>query len=437
MHDVLGRRAQSGTSAEEALLASIWQALDRGDVAVARQRHDAAPREVQDTGPFILAHASLLLSEGRIDESCTVIDAFCERWPDDPDGLEWAYRIHQIANRPDRDEKSRTLGRRAVDLAAIRMRGWLKTSTARIVSVVERIATDRGISNAVRARLADVVFNAHQVDGAVKAHIIASLRSVAGTWSADGQVFWASILLSHGRAEEAVQYVQRLLNEDAIGTKSFIALQFAINRVIGSGNMQLFDARYDLLTALHAQWLERIDAEMGEAAHEALDEVGYPSERTGRIAILASPIINNVHAPSLRVLELAASLIRDHGYDVHIFAGGPTCFRPTAPIAMINFYNGLASKLLVRSLAIEGIEIGMTGNLLDDGQVLKPPLTAAQIMQFEPDAVIVYGDGSPVQGLLAGRVPVLLMPTGSGPPVGALDRFACEWSETALRELVE
>ena len=419
-------------------LHSVWDALDIGDLDTAWDRYRTTSEAERASASFQLVRAALLFSSGKLDDASEAIDAFCDRWPEDPDGIEWALRIHQIAGSVERMDRIRSLSQRAGHLIAARVREWLARTGTGLIPLVEEIVTDTGISNAYRARIADMLFNAEQLDAAAKAHVFAALEVRSRTWSAEARLFWATLMLRFGdRPEEAIRRILELAETDSIGAGSFAALQSAINHTVGTGNMAVFDARYDLLSVLHGRWLERIGAAMGAEDRRRLEASRHPAERSGRIAILTAPLISHLHAPTMRVLELAAALIRDHGYHVHVFAGGPTFFRPTAPVAMVSTYNAQADKLLATRLSFEGVEIGITGNLLDDGQVRKAPMTASEILEFDPDAVIAYGDASPVQGVLAGRVPILLIPTGSGPPVGALDRFACEWSEAALRERVE
>ncbi|MCR9070265.1 MAG: glycosyltransferase [Alphaproteobacteria bacterium] len=423
---------------QAARLRSIWEALDIGDLDVAWRRYLAVPTAEQGLPPFHLVRAALLFSSDRLDEASEVIDDFCGRWPDDPDGIEWAIKIHQIAGAVERGQRIRALSERAGQLIAARVKVWLASSSGGLIPLLERIVTDPGISNAYRARIVDMLFNAEQLDGRAKANIFAALDVRSHDWPPDGRLFWASLLLLFSdRPEDAIRRINGLLESDAVATGSFAALQFTVNRAVGTGNMAVFRSRYDLLTALHERWLERIAAAMRTSERSRLAQATYPAARSGRIAILTSPLISHLHAPTMRVLELAAALIGMHGYEVRIFAGGPTFFRPTAPVAIVNIYNAQADKLLVPTLRFDGVEIGISGNLLDDGQALKAPLTASEILEFGPDAVIAYGDASPVQGLLAGRAPLLLIPTGSGPPVGALDRFASEWNEAALRDRVE
>lgn len=415
-------------------LRSVWDALNIGDLETARTRFQAASATERGTAPFRLVHAALLFSSGDLDGATAAIDAVCAEWPDDPDGLEWAIRIHQIAGSVERRERIQALTERAGRLIVGRVQRWLAGSSGGLIPLIERIVTDTGISNAYRVRIADLLFNAEQIDATARANIFAALEARSRTWSHDAQLFWATLLLMFGNCpQDTLARLFDLAERDAIDAGSFAALQFAVNRAVGAGDMAVFDARYDLLTALHARWLGRIGTAMGPAERSRLEACRPPAQRTGRIAILASPLISAQHAPTMRVLELAATLIRDHGYEVRIFAGGPTFFRPTAPVAMVTIYNVQADKLLVPSVPFDGVEVGVSGSLLDDGQVRKAPTTASEILEFGPDAVIVYGDASPVQGVLAGRVPILLIPTGSGPPVGALDRFASEWSEAALR----
>lgn len=419
-------------------LQSVWDALNIGDLESAWAGYRAASATERETAPFRLVHAALLFSSGDLDGASKAIDAVCAQWPDDPDGLEWAIRIHQIAGAVERRERIQALTERAGRLIAGRVKEWLASSGAGLIPLLERIVTDTGISNAYRVRIVDLVFNAEQIDAAARASIFAALEARSRTWSNDAQLFWATLLLMFGnRPKDALGRLYDLAARDAIDAGSFAALQFAVNRAVGAGDMAVFDARYDLLTVLHARWLNRIGAAVGPAERGPLEACRRPAQPTGRIALLTSPLISAQHAPTMRVLELAATLIRDHGYDVRIFAGGPTFFRPTAPVAMVSIYNAQADKLLVPQVAFDGVEIAVSGSLLDDGQVRKASMTASEILEFGPDAVIAYGDASPVQGVLAGRVPILLIPTGSGPPVGALDRFASEWSEAALRQRVE
>ncbi|WP_420565319.1 glycosyltransferase [Thalassobaculum sp.] len=418
-------------------VAAVWQALNLGDLVEARRCYQAASPAEQDTAPCQLAQAALLFSEGEIDAAGAAIDAFCERWPDNLDGIEWAIRIHQVADAQGRAERIGGLGRRAIDLSAAYIKLWLAQTGTGVIPLVEQIVTSATLSHGARARLCEVLFNARQLDAAVRERIFAALAPKIGTWPPDSQLFWATLLLLFSdRTEEAVRWIRDLLDRDAIEPHAFAGLQFSISRAIGSGNMELFQVRHDLLTAIHARWQQRLETAMEPADRARLTAQRQPAERTGRIAILAAPLVGRAHAPTMRVLELAAALIRDHGYQVRIFVGGPSFFRPTAPVAVATMYNAPADKLLVPHVEFEGLEIGLTGNLMDDGQARKPLLTAAQILEFEPDAVIAYGDASPVQGLLAGRVPIFLMPTGSGAPVGALDRFACEWREASLWDLV-
>ena len=418
-------------------LRSFWEALDIGDVATTKRLLQSVGDEERETAPFVLAEAAMAFSGGDMIQAGESIDRYVGRWPNEPEGIEWAIRIHHVAGQVERAQKIRALRDRAAALARLDLERRFIECGSDALRLVEDVVTDTAISAAVRIRLGEILFGRNLLGPGQSDGIFDAIGERAQNWSAQSRLFWATVLFNFSsRTPEALDRLFELARNDEIDLDSFAALQVVINRVVGFGNMKVFAARYDLLSLLHLRWAARIDAAMDEQDRRRLRRIEAPAEPTRRIAILAPPLVSLFHAPTARTLDLSAALIGDHGYQVRIFAGGPCSLRPRAPVAGDAFHNVQADALSASSIVFEGIKIEIASGFLDDGQYRRPVTVAGDILAFQPDAVISYGDASPVQSLLADRVPILVMPTGSAPPVGPLDRFAGEWSEDALNEQV-
>src|SRR3546814_616167 len=133
---------------------------------------------------------------------------------------------------------------------------------------------------------------------------------------------------------------------------------------------------------------------------------------------------------------MAASPQRDHCCDVKIFEGGMLQYRVDPPLPIVDFYNCNYATMLKDRVVHAGVAIPKWRSLLDDSQYLKFVDATAAICAFRPGAVIVVGDASPVQWLLAGRIPVVVVPTNGGAPVGPADRYVSLWDRAALDAMV-
>ena len=90
-----------------------------------------------------------------------------------------------------------------------------------------------------------------------------------------------------------------------------------------------------------------------------------------------------------------------------------------------------------KSIEFSGISIPIWTSYKDDGQYKKHLETFENIMNFKPDGVLVFGDCHPVQRLLRDKVPTLLIPTISSPPVGDMDAFFSLWRPACLRDKID
>src|SRR3546814_16835783 len=88
--------------------------------------------------------------------------------------------------------------------------------------------------------------------------------------------------------------------------------------------------------------------------------------------------------------------------------------------------------MLMDRVVHAGVAIPKWRSFLDDSQYLKFADVAAAICAFRPGAVIVVGEASPVQWLLAGRIPVGDVPNNGGATVGPADRYVGRWDRAPL-----
>lgn len=406
--------------------------IEFGNMTGAWRELEEAPAQLRQMPEYQRVLAEILTAAGRLEQALAAADIYTSNRPDSFDGVELALRLRALLNRTDDVQTLHALGQRRLDLVVRTLEEMVLAYGADWQTVIAAIVRSTGLSNGTKARIVDYVLD-HLLDPSQHDELAERLERGIDRRGPRQQLFiGATLLLYFGRTEQALALLEPVIPSDGLGDADFPALFSAYNKRVGWGDQTALRHRHAFLSKVYEAWSVRFEQGMPPVYRQALDESASAGPVAGRIAILTAPLLDERHAPTQRVLEIAASLIRDHGYEVRIFAGGALHYRTDAAIPLVSYSNVDPSLLQADTVRHGCVEIPYWPCFLDDGQRLKFPVVALEILQYRPQAVLCYGDGSPVQALLAGRVPSVLFPSHSAAPVGPADRYVSLWDRATL-----
>lgn len=414
-----------------------WHCLEVGDLLGVFTVMNDAPPMLRRTQPFQHLLAAALLMSGRLEEASEAITRYVDARPDDFDGIELAYRIVNLLNADDGQEALATLGRRRVDLLVRYLEGLTIRYGVNWPAIVHATIRSDEISYGFKARI--LIYTFLRIMSEVEtADVTAMLADELMTFGPRDRLLAASVLMAYcGESDLALTTLEALIAGGHLIAADFPAVANEVNLRMGMGDEVVHRRRHHILSLLYDAWVADIQAGLPPAHFQMIDRIRVTPTTGRRIAILTPPLIHAAHSPTNRVLEIACALQRDFGYEVKIFAGGALHYRTGGAVASVSFSNVTAAHLAAQSLEHGGVKLAMWGVFLDDSQIQKFSLVAVEITKFQPDAVLCYGDASPVQALLSGRLPLVLFPSNSTPPVGPADRYVSLWDEAALARRVD
>lgn len=409
--------------------------LATGDVAAAYKRAQGFGPTVTTRAPYLKLLARLLFYSGRVEQAEPILEQYLESRPDDYDAWALAYRVRHVSAPRSSGDDVQALGGQLTAKLLLHLERLRGVRSVPLDQTFEDVLCSPVIPDGLRTGLLTFLFR-HVLAEQEKASVRERLLRERPDWRAETRVYAAgALMLLAGETAVALDRLIELSSAGAILTSTYPAIIYAINLRIGHGDAVAHRRRHAVLDRLYRDWTVRLAIDIPADRRAPIGRFRPSLRPSRRIAVLSSPLIHHLNAPTNRVLEIATSLRRDYGYDVRIFEGGMLHYRPDPPLPVVDFFNCSNQSMLQERISYDGVEITKWRTFLDDSQYLKFADVAAAIGAFRPDAVVAVGDASPVQSLLAGRFPVVLFPTNSSAPVGPADRYVSLWDQSTLERL--
>jgi len=421
-------------NSEQDVLQLLKAKLKEGEVEYLNEVLDKLDHSIKKNKEFKLIQIEALCGCGNFDEAQKYAEEFYEAYPKEYVGIRWINFLEVITEKTSfqEQEKSERISRIASDELGALLSSGLTNYEDLIETIIISVRYDFSFKEYLLKAALEQIPTETQRD-----YLEENLTYRFEEWTEQQQLLWTAVCLRNSFSKDPSSLLDRLSKivskpglemSDLVGTRTVINIA-----VSNSNNMSAFNERYERLSQVYGVLTSRLD-EMTRETNKLYVDITSPKNK--KIAIFCAPLIHVNHAPSNRVLEISATLKQRYGYELKIFAGGTFSYSVNA--AEGNYTtNAMVIPKDQQSIEFSGISIPIWTSYKDDGQYKKHLETFENIMNFKPDGVLVFGDCHPVQRLLRDKVPTLLIPTISSPPVGDMDAFFSLWRPACLREKID
>ena len=419
---------------EQDVLELLKANLKEGEVEYLNEVMDQLDPSIKKSKEFKLIQIEMLCGCGNFDEAQKYAEEFYEAYPKEYVGTRWINFLEVITEKTSFQEQQKL--ERISRIAGDELGALLSSGLTNYEDLIETIITSVRYDFSFKEYLLKAALEQIPTE-TQRGYLEENLTYRFENWTVQHQLLWIAACLRNSFSKDSSSLLDRLSTivskpglemSDLVGTRTIINMA-----VSNSNNMSAFNERYERLSQVYALLTSRLD-EMTRETNEFYVDTTSPKNK--KIAIFCAPLIHVNHAPSNRVLEISATLKQRYGYELKIFAGGMFSYSVNAAEANYTT-NAMVIPNDQKWIEHSGISIPIWTSYKDDGQYKKHKETFENIINFNPDVVLLFGDCHPVQKLLHGKVPTLLIPTVSSPPVGDLDKFFSLWTKDALREKIK
>ena len=418
-------------NSEKDVIQFLKDKLKEGETEYLNEVLDKLDHSIKKNKEFKLIQIEMLCGCGNFDEAQKYAEEFCASYPDEYVGIRWIFFLERINRKISFQEQEKL--DRVQTIASNELGALLSGGLSNYEDLIETIIKSERYDLSLKEIL--LKSSIEQVPTEIqRGYLKENLKYRFENWTVQHQLLWIAACLRNSFSKDSSSLLEQLSKiiskpglemSDLVGTRTLINIA-----VSNSNNMSAFNQRYKHLSQVYKALTSRLD-EMTRETNEFYVDTTSPKNK--KIAIFCAPLIHVNHAPTNRVLEISATLKQRYGYELKIFAGGMFSYSVNAAEANYTT-NALVIPNDQKWIEHSGISIPIWTSYKDDGQYKKHIETFENIINFNPDVVLLFGDCHPVQKLLHGKVPTLLIPTVSSPPVGDLDKFFSLWTKDALRK---
>ena len=416
------------------VLQSLKDKLKEGETEYLNEVLDKLDHSIKKNKEFKLIQIEALCGCGNFDQAQKYAEEFCASYPDEYVGIRWIFFLERINRKISFQEQEKL--DRVQKIASNELGALLSGRLSNYEDLIETIIKSERYDLSLKEIL--LKSSIEQVPTEIqRGYLKENLKYRFENWTVQHQLLWIAACLRNSFSKDSSSLLEQLSKiiskpglemSDLVGTRTLINIA-----VSNSNNMSAFNQRYKHLSQVY----KALTSRLGEVVlkNQKFDD-DTTNQKNKKIAIFCAPLIHANHAPSNRVLEISATLKQRYGYELKVFAGGTFSYSVNAAGANYTT-NAMVIPNDQKSIEYAGVAIPIWTSYKDDGQHKKHLETFENIMNFRPDAVLVFGDCHPVQRLLRDKVPTLLIPTISSPPVGDMDAFFSLWRPACLRDKID
>ena len=416
------------------VLRSLKDKLKEGETEYLNEVLDKLDHSIKKNKEFKLIQIEALCGCGNFDQAQKYAEEFCASYPDEYVGIRWIFFLERINRKISFQEQEKL--DKVQTIASNELGALLSGSLSNYEDLIETIIKSERYDLSLKEIL--LKSSIEQVPTEIqRGYLKENLKYRFENWKVQQQLLWIAACLRNSFSKDSSSLLEQLSKiiskpdlemSDLVGTRTLINIA-----VSNSNNMSAFNQRYEHLSQVY----KALTSRLGEIVlkNQKFDD-DTTNQKTKKIAIFCAPLIHVNHAPSNRVLEISATLKQRYGYELKVFAGGTFSYSVNAAGANYTT-NAMVIPNDQKSIEYAGVSIPIWTSYKDDGQHKKHLEAFENIMNFRPDGVLVFGDCHPVQRLLRDKVPTLLIPTISSPPVGDMDAFFSLWRPACLRDKID
>ena len=407
--------------------------LEEGEVEYVVEVIDRVDQSIRTKAEFQLLKIEALCGCGNFDEAQKYAEEFCRSYPKEFIGLRWITFLEVVNEKRSFEEQEKSTRIRTI--ASDELKSLLSSGIANYEDLCEKIILSEKYDFSFKEYLLHTSISQVPTD-AQRGYLEENLIQRFKSWTAQHQLLWIAACLRNSFSKDVSKLfnqLRRVIPNPSLEISDLVGIISLVNTsVANSNNMSAFIQRYQCLSEVYSVLTSRLENLIPDSRKTNLAKTRSSGKR---IAIFCAPLIHINHAPSNRVLEISATLKKRYGYKVKIFAGGTFHYNVNSAGAIFST-NAMKIPKEDETLDFNGEAIPIWTSYMDDSQYKKHLETLNNILNFKPDAVVVLSDCHPVQNLLKGVFPTLLIPTNCSPPVGDMDKFFSLWRQDALQKKI-